>query len=140
MFSVGKLIDFVYNKTGTNFIFGSFYNSANQQDPIVTAGFGDVSNITNYTVVVQTTLSATDFNNISNDAGLETAVNNAITAAGTNASNKVVYTTDPSNQVFAFYTKGGKGKKGLALIGTISSGIVNGSLATEAPLTVKVQQ
>ncbi len=140
---IGSTIDFAYNvykksgETTASYFFGSFYTSTGSTDSDITAFFGSVTNISNFTHVAATTLSSADFDAIEGDASLVTAVNTAI---GTSTTNKVVYSSAPTDKVFAFETA--SGKKGLVRVNSVSGGITETSTGTDGfvDINVKVQR
>ncbi|HTF80380.1 MAG TPA: hypothetical protein VL947_01600 [Cytophagales bacterium] len=147
--NVGPTIDFIYNTPLTNYVFGSAATNAsgdiesNQGATSVTAGFdvdgpdntlGNADDgfhyIKNYTRFAKSTAN---FDNIAGDTDLAGAVDAAVTSSTT--ASKVVYTSAPTGEVFAFVTKAGK--KGLVKV--VSAGL-GGAVAGQTTIQVKVQR
>jgi hypothetical protein len=133
---IGTTIDFVYNTPGdradNKFVFGSFYKTATTTDADVTAGFGDVTKITNVTKIVSATSGT--FDAVVGDASLATKVDALITSSTTTA--KVMYGGSPAGEEFVFVTA--SGKKGVVKI--VSASGTGTTTAGQARILVKVQR
>jgi len=134
--ATGKLIDFLYNTTGTGttlkYIIASALDYSGKLDATATAGFQSdgFANITNITKMAEYT-GTTDFDNIVGETDLISAVGNDLNSNST--STKVEFSSDPAGKVVAFITA--SGKKGLV---KIVSATGDASTSGSAVLKVKV--
>jgi hypothetical protein len=134
--AIGKLIDFLYNTTGTGttlkYIIASARDKDGNVDATATVGFQSTgfANITNITKMAEYT-GTTDFDNIVGETDLISAVGNNLTSTST--TTKVEFSSNPAGKVVAFITE--SGKKGLVKIVSASG---DGSTSGSAVLKVKV--